>query len=84
MFAIPSLLGLFFFLAPLTYDGNSTFPLALVAKGVKALLGEAILPTVTGIICFSAFASLIASLVKPRFITESYLLTDFLFCLHLG
>ncbi|WP_339388169.1 nucleoside recognition domain-containing protein [Vibrio caribbeanicus] len=75
MFAIPSLLGLFFFLAPLTYDGNFTFPLALVAKGVKALLGEAILPTVTGIICFSAFASLIASLVKPRFITESYLLT---------
>ena len=75
MFALPSLLGLFFFLAPLTYDGNFTFPLALVAKGVKALLGEAILPTVTGIICFSAVASLAASVVKPRFITESYLLT---------
>ena len=75
MFAIPSLLGLFFFLAPLTYDGQFTFPLALMAKGVKALMGDTILPTITGIICFSALASLIATLVRPPFISRSYLLT---------
>lgn len=74
MFAIPSLLGLFFFLAPLTYDGNFTFPLALMAKGFKAVLGEAILPTVTGVICFSAIASIAASLIKPNFVTQSPLL----------
>ncbi|MCG7499728.1 YjiH family protein [Vibrio sp. Of7-15] len=75
MFAIPSLLGLFFFLAPLTYNGNFTFPLALMAKGVKAVLGEAILPTVTAVICFSALASVAASLIKPSFVTQSPLLT---------
>lgn len=75
MFAIPSLLGLFFFLAPLTYDGNFTFPLALMAKGVKALLGDAILPTVTAVICFSALASIAASLIKPSFVQHSPLLT---------
>ncbi|GAM60721.1 arginine uptake transporter [Vibrio ishigakensis] len=36
MFAIPSLLGLFFFLAPLNVADSFTFPLALMAKGVKA------------------------------------------------
>lgn len=75
MFAIPSLLGLFFFLAPLTYDGSFTFPLALMAKAFKAVLGDAILPTVTGVICFSAIASIAASLIKPTFVTQSPLLT---------
>ncbi|WP_019274308.1 YjiH family protein [Vibrio coralliilyticus] len=75
MFAIPSLLGLFFFLAPLTIDGNFTFPLALMAKGVKAILGDAILPTVTAVICFSAVASILASLIKPTFVTQSALMT---------
>lgn len=75
MFVLPSLLGLFFFLAPLTYDGSFTFPLALMAKGVKAVLGEAILPTVATVICFSATASIVASLFKPRFITQSAFLS---------
>ncbi|GAM74845.1 arginine uptake transporter [Vibrio ishigakensis] len=35
MFAIPSI-GLFFFLAPLNVADSFTFPLALMAKGVKA------------------------------------------------
>lgn len=75
MFAIPSLLGLFFFLAPLTIDGNFTFPLALMAKAVKAILGDAILATVTSVICFSAISSIFASLIKPAFITKSEILT---------
>lgn len=75
MFAIPSLLGLFFFLAPLSIDGNFTFPLALMAKGVKSVLGEAILPTVTAIICFSALVTLVANVIKPAFVKNSELLT---------
>ncbi|MGF1679904.1 YjiH family protein [Photobacterium minamisatsumaniensis] len=75
MFAIPSLLGLFFFLAPLTINGDFTFPLALMAKGFKALLGEAILPTVAAVICFSALFSVVASTVKPAFVTQSPLMT---------
>ncbi|MGR5120433.1 YjiH family protein [Vibrio astriarenae] len=75
MFAIPSLLGLFFFLAPLSIDGNFTFPLALMAKGVKAILGDAILPTVTAIICFSALVTLVANVIKPKFVNNSELLT---------
>ncbi|MGY3570163.1 YjiH family protein [Vibrio paucivorans] len=75
MFAIPSLLGLFFFLAPLTIDGNFTFLLALLAKGFKGILGDAILPTVTAVICFSAVASLAATLFKPAFVQNSALMT---------
>ncbi|WP_394248199.1 YjiH family protein [Vibrio profundi] len=75
VFAIPSLLGLFFFLAPLSIDGKFTFPLALLAKGFKSILGEAILPTVAAVICFSAVASIIATILKPAFIINSKLLT---------
>lgn len=75
VFAIPSLLGLFFFLAPLSIDGNFTFPLALLAKGFKSILGEAILPTVAAVICFSAVASIIATILKPAFIINSKLLS---------
>lgn len=45
-----------------------------MAKGVKALLGDAVLPTVTGIICFSAGSTLLANVFKPSFVTESSLL----------
>ncbi|SHI26282.1 YjiH family protein [Ferrimonas marina] len=79
MFLIPSLLGLLFFLAPLSVDGSVTFPLALMAKGLKGLLGDAILPLVTGVISFTALASLVASLAKPGLVTNSPLLTR-LFC----
>ncbi|MDV5169386.1 YjiH family protein [Photobacterium rosenbergii] len=75
MFAIPSLLGLFFFLAPLTVNGDFTFPLALMAKGFKAVLGDAILPLVTAVICLSAVVSVLASVAKPTFVTQSPLLT---------
>lgn len=75
MFAIPSLLGLFFFLAPLNVADSVTFPLALMAKGVKSLLGDAILPTVTAIICFSAGATLLANVFKLNFVTRSTLLS---------
>lgn len=75
MFVIPSLLGLFFFLAPLSVDGNVSFPLALMAKGVKSVLGEAILPTVTAIICFSAAVTTIANVIKPKLFQRSELLS---------
>ena len=46
-----------------------------MAKGFKAVLGEAILPTVTAVICLSAVISVLASLAKPTFVTQSPLLT---------
>ncbi|GAA4883955.1 YjiH family protein [Ferrimonas pelagia] len=75
MFALPSLLGLIFFLAPLTVDGDFTFPLALMASGLKSVLGDAILPLVTGVICVTALLSTVASLAKPKLFTQSALLT---------
>ncbi|GAA5186598.1 YjiH family protein [Ferrimonas gelatinilytica] len=75
LFAIPSLLGLIFFLAPLTVDGQFTFPLALMAKGLKGLLGDAILPTVTSVICATALISCLATLIQPKWVSGSALMT---------
>ncbi|GLS92212.1 membrane protein [Psychromonas marina] len=80
MFVIPSLLGLIFFLAPLNIDGNFTFPLALLAKSLQSFLGASILPIVSMVIGLAAIGSMIASIAKPTFITNSAILTR-LFCL---
>lgn len=76
MFFIPSLLGLVFFIVPVFVDGSMTFPLALMAKGAKAILGENIFPLISGVLCFAAAISLIGTLLKPRWITGSPLLNE--------
>ena len=40
MFLIPSLLGLFLFMAPIHYEGDITIPIAVPAKTIQALFGD--------------------------------------------
>ncbi|MEF1217171.1 YjiH family protein, partial [Photobacterium damselae] len=37
MFLLPSLIGVFLFMAPISYDGNITIPIAVLAKTVQQL-----------------------------------------------
>ena len=68
MFILPSLMGVIFFMAPVFIDGSMTFPLALLAKGMKSLLGDAILPLVTSVVVLTAIFSLWASCTKPAWL----------------
>ncbi len=47
MFFIPSLIGLFLFMAPITFDGGLTIPVAVLAKSLQAAVGDFIVPLVT-------------------------------------
>ncbi|CED57273.1 YjiH family protein [Aliivibrio wodanis] len=71
MFLIPSLIGLFLFMAPVTYNGDITIPVAVLAKSIQALFGEHLVAIVTGIIMFMSVATIIAKVVKPTFITNN-------------
>ncbi len=71
IFFIPSLLGLFLFMAPISYEGDITIPVAILAKGLIALLDEYLIPIVTIIISFMAVASLLYRVVKPSFIKNN-------------
>ncbi|MDV7103833.1 YjiH family protein [Vibrio sp. TH_r3] len=68
IFIIPSLIGLFLFMAPISYQGDITIPVAILAKGLSVLLGDSIIPLVTAIIALMAIATLCYRIVKPAFI----------------
>ncbi|USD62840.1 MULTISPECIES: YjiH family protein [Vibrio] len=71
MFFIPSLIGLFLFMAPISYDGGLTIPVAVLAKALQAAVGDFIVPLVTAIIAVMAAASILTRIFKPAFITDN-------------
>lgn len=75
-FLVPSLIGLFLFMTPVSYEGQMTIPVALLAKVLMAALDGYLLNIITVIITFMAVASTLAVLFKPKFITESKFLRE--------
>lgn len=78
MFFIPSLIGLFLFMAPISYEGDLTIPVAVLAKSIQAILGDYLVPLVTIIIAFMSVASIACKLFKPAFVTKSTFLNSLL------
>ncbi|NAX22081.1 YjiH family protein [Vibrio sp. V39_P1S14PM300] len=71
MFFIPSLIGVFLFMAPVSYNGDITIPVAILAKSIQALFGDALVGIVTAIIAFMSAASLLCKVFKPAFVTQN-------------
>jgi len=71
MFFIPSLIGLLLFMAPISYDGGLTIPVAVMAKIIPALLGDTLITIVTSIIAFMAIASIFCKIFKPTAILRN-------------
>jgi len=71
MFFIPSLIGLFLFMAPVSYEGDITIPVAILAKSIQAIFGENLVTIVTSIIAFMAAASVLCRIKTPAFIANS-------------
>ncbi|CAM3056811.1 YjiH family protein [Vibrio diazotrophicus] len=76
MFLIPSLIGVFLFMAPISYDGSFTIPVAVLAKSVQALFGDSLVAIITTIIAFMSVASFATKLFKPAFIVEKPFLNN--------
>jgi Uncharacterized protein conserved in bacteria len=70
MFAIPSLLGLLFFMTPITFGDSVTIPIAVMASGVLDLLGNSATAVVTTLVVLSAVVSVLVTLTKPALITR--------------
>lgn len=71
MFLIPSLVGLFLFMAPISYQGDITIPVAVLAKSVQSTFGDYLVGVVTAIIAFMAAASMLFRFVKPAFVANN-------------
>jgi nucleoside recognition membrane protein YjiH len=60
-FIVPSLIGLFLFMSPISFQGNMTIPIAIVAQMLLGALGESLPLIVT---CMMIFTALITTLEK--------------------
>ncbi|WP_117233167.1 YjiH family protein [Vibrio maerlii] len=70
-FLIPSIIGLFLFMAPISYQGDLTIPVAVLAKSLQAVLGDHLVAIVTAIIAFMAVATTVIKITKPAFINNN-------------
>ncbi|WP_065188044.1 YjiH family protein [Shewanella woodyi] len=77
-FIIPSLIGLLLFMTPISYQDAITIPIAIVSKGLQALLGTWLTAIVTGVVCFTAIATVVTKLLKPTFVTQNGFLNSLL------
>ncbi|MEZ8305066.1 YjiH family protein [Vibrio splendidus] len=71
VFLIPSLIGLFLFMAPISYQGDLTIPVAILAKSIQAVFGESLVAIITAIVAFMSVASALSTIFKPAFITSN-------------
>ncbi len=70
-FIIPSLIGILLFMTPISYQGNITIPIAIVAKELQALLSDLITAIVTGVVVSTALITTINRLFKIQKIQNS-------------
>lgn len=78
IFLIPSLLGVLLFIMPIRYQGELTIPVAVLAKSLKALIGESITTTITLIVTFTGLMTIIDKLFKPACIDSRPFLSGLL------
>lgn len=71
MFLLPSLLGVFIFMAPISFQGTITIPIAVLAKSVQALFDGMLTTVVTFLISITALAAIATKLFKPKAILNN-------------
>ncbi|MDN3428436.1 YjiH family protein [Microbacterium sp. APC 3898] len=70
-FLIPSIIGALLFLCPISYNGEVTIGVGILASFLLTAFGEVIPPFIVILLGFSAIASLTATALKPAFVRNS-------------
>ncbi len=78
MFLIPSLIGLFLFMVPISYDGSLTIPIAMLAKSLLALIDGIAVKIITFIVVFMAIFSIMARFITPNYVKSRPFLNELL------
>src|SRR5690606_35117575 len=70
-FLIPSIIGALLFLIPISYNGEVTIGVGILASFLLTTFSEVIPPFIVILLGFSAIASLTATALKPAFVRNS-------------
>ncbi|MBB1280462.1 YjiH family protein [Pseudoalteromonas sp. SR41-1] len=73
-FLVPSLIGVFLFMTPISTSQGMTIPIAVMAKAVQAMMLGSAQAIITLIICITGVISVITKVFKPVAICNSPLL----------
>ena len=70
-FIVPSLIGIFLFMIPITTESGITIPVAILSKGLQGILSDFLPYILLVITAITAIGSIIAKTVKPKCILEN-------------
>ncbi len=70
-FLIPSLIGAFLFVTPINQGGNLTIPIAVAAKALLNLMGNAALTVIWVLICVSAILTVLHKIFSFSFLKKN-------------
>lgn len=73
-FIIPSLIGIFFFMIPVSYKGEITIPIAVLSGWVQDLLGGSLPAIMTVIIVLTLIGTLLIKSVRPEVLNRNHFL----------
>jgi len=69
-FVIPSLLGVFLFMTPISIGGEITIPVAVLSKWVQSTFAD-VLPMVLLLVMITAVGTLVTKIFSPKFIIKN-------------
>ncbi|WP_035385327.1 YjiH family protein [Ferrimonas futtsuensis] len=78
LFLLPSLLGVLLFMTPVIYEEGLTIPIAILANGLKAVIGDALPNVVAAVVILMGIATTVVKLLKPKFVTGNGFLNSLL------
>ncbi|MGL4798241.1 MAG: YjiH family protein [Cellulosilyticaceae bacterium] len=70
-FIVPSLIGIFLFMIPISQDGNVTIPVAILSNALLEVLTPVLPYLLFGTIIITAIGSLIAVCFKPKWLMDN-------------
>ncbi|WP_251041190.1 YjiH family protein [Bacillus sp. ISL-45] len=73
-FIIPSLIGIFFFMLPISYNGEITIPIAVLSGWLQDLLGGTLPAIMTVIIVLTLIGTLLIKSVRPEVLNRNHFL----------
>ena len=73
-FIIPSLIGIFFFMIPVSYKGEITIPIAVLSGVVQDLLADSLPAIMTVIIVLTLIGTLLAKTIRPALLNRNHFL----------
>ncbi len=75
-FILPSLLGVFLFLTPISQEGGITIPVAILSNALVSFLTPILPYILFSVITITFVGTLIGTYVKPQFITKHHFLNN--------